>query len=94
MTRLEAIRAIRSGKRLERIFTPETHGVTGQFLVMLYSPKDCDFPGEGARRRIAMADHIRIGSTHCLFFAGGAPHWLHLYPKQLLGFIRRNYPRT
>lgn len=93
MTRLEAIRSVRNGGRLERTFTPEEHKTTQQFFVLIYSPKDCDFPYSGVRQRVAQADHLRIGPIHCLFFSGGHPHWLHLYPKQLLSFIKRNYPR-
>jgi hypothetical protein len=87
MTRLEVIRAIRKGTRIDTIFTPEQHGVSTQLMVMLYHLDICDFPRE------RQDGHERIGPIHCLFYSGGAPRWIHITPKQLLGFIRRNYPR-
>jgi hypothetical protein len=88
MTRLEAIRSIRKGERLEEVFTPKEHGVSRQFVVMLYHIKNCDLPRASSRE-----GHKSIGPIHCMFFSGGTPRWLHVTPKQLLGFIRRNYPR-
>jgi hypothetical protein len=87
MTRLEAIRAIRNGTRVDTLFTPEEHGVSGKFMVMIYHLDICDFP------RARQEAHDRIGPIHCLFYSGGSPHWIHITPKQLLGFIRRNYSR-
>ncbi len=87
MTRLEAIQHVRQGGRLEVVFRPDTHGTSQSFVVMMYHTDICDFPRE---RQDA---HERIGPIHCMFWAGNRPHWIHVSPKQLLGFIRRNYPR-
>lgn len=87
MNRREAAHAIREGKRLEVTFTPETHGIVQAFIVMVYHTDVCDFPRE------RLHHHATIGPIHCLFWSGGHPHWLHITPKQLLGFIRRNFPR-
>lgn len=87
MTRFQAIQAIREGKRLEVVFNPETHGVSQGFVVMVYHTEICDFP------RQRQPHHESIGPIHCLFWGGGRPSWVHITPKQLLGFIRRNYSR-
>ncbi len=87
MTRLEAIKAVRRGERIDAIFTPDSHGVSRNIIVAMYYVDVCDFP---RRRR---SDHETIGPIHCMFFAGGYPDWVHITPKQLLGFIRRNFPR-
>lgn len=87
MTRLEAIKKIRKGERIEASFRPETHGVSTELFVMMYHMDICDF------RRERQYQHATIGPIHCMFWSGGTPHWLHISPKQVLGFIRRNYPR-
>lgn len=87
MTRLEAIRAVRKGTRIDTLFTPKEHGVTQQFIVMIYHLDICDF------KRTRREGHERIGPIHCMFYSGGTPQWIHITSKQLLGFIKRNYPR-
>lgn len=87
MTRLEAIKTVRSGQGVHVSFTPETHGVTQSLLIRVVHVKDCDF------RRERQEEHERIGPIHAMFWSISVPFWLHLYPKQLLGFIRRNFPR-
>lgn len=87
MTRKEAIQKIRKGERLEVVFTPEQHGVSQGFVVMLYHTEICDFP------RQRLHHHATIGPIHCMFWSGGNPRWIHISPKQLLGFIKRNFPR-
>lgn len=86
MTRLEAIKSVRKGERLDVVFTPQQHGVSDQFLVAMFYMGICNFP------RHRQPDHDRIGPIHCLFFSG-VGHWIHVTPKQLLGFIRRNFTR-
>lgn len=86
MTRLEAIRKIRKGETIEVLFTPEEHGVSSSFMVSVHYLDICNFSRHKRR------GHETIGPIHCLFFSG-APFWIHITPKQLLGFIRRNYLR-
>jgi hypothetical protein len=88
MTRLEAIKKIRKGERLEVMFTPETHpGVSQGFIIMMYYVQFCDFPREKQQGHDS-------GPIHCMFFSGMRPFWIHITPHQVLGFIRRNYPRN
>lgn len=86
MTRLEAIKHVRRGERLDVMFTPDQHGVTSSFMVAVYYMDVCNFP------RARRPDHDRIGPIHLLFFSGSAI-WIHITPKQLLGFIKRNFLR-
>lgn len=87
MTRLEAIKKVRSGEGIQVSFSPLTHGVVNDLLVRVVYVKDCDF----SRRR--QNEHERIGPIHAMFWSINVPFWLHLMPSQVLGFIRRNFPR-
>ncbi len=87
MTRLEAIRYVRSGQRLIKIFWPDWDGVSSELEVWINYQKICDY----SRRR--QPEHDRIGPIHVRFWSGSTPHWIHITPKQLLGFIKRNYAR-
>ena len=88
MTRLEAIRHIRNGGRLVRIFYPEWDGVNGELEVWLEYRAVCS----GFSRQHEH-QHVTIGPIHVRFWETAWPHWIHATPKQLLGFIKRNYPR-
>jgi hypothetical protein len=85
MTRQEAIQKVNSGERIEVVFTPEQHGVSQGFVVMIYQTSICDFP------RQRQNHHESIGPIHCMFWSGGHPHWIHISAEQLLGFINRNF---
>lgn len=87
MTRLEAIRAIRRGDRLEKDFSAKLYGIERDIEVWIRKEDTCNF---SKRRR---HEHKTIGPIHLRLWAVGNPHWLHITPKQLLGFIRRNYSR-
>jgi hypothetical protein len=87
MTRLEAIRRIRNGERLIKQFWPDWDGVERELEVWINHQDHCDF------RRSRQDEHSRIGPLHLRFWSVSWPHWIHITPKQLLGFIRRNYPR-
>lgn len=88
MTRLEAIKSIRRGERLEKDFSAKLYGIERDIEVWISYSKNCS--GFQARRR---HEHHTIGPIHLRFWSVAYPHWLHITPKQLLGFIRRNYPR-
>jgi hypothetical protein len=88
MTRLEAIHCLRHDHgTLIRMFGKDD-GLSGEgFEVWIRIEEICNF----TRRR--QPDHIKYGPIHLRLSAGWPPHWLHITPKQLLGFIRRNYQR-
>ena len=89
MTRLEAIRLVRSGQYLETYFYPETSGVVQTVQVWVqYEPGPCN--GFSKRR---VFEHDAYGPIHVRLWSVGHPDWVHISPKQLLSFIRRNYPR-
>jgi len=88
MTRLEAIQKIRRGERLIVVISAETNGIERDIEVWINYEESCS--GFQARRR---HEHQSIGPLHLRFWAVSMPDWLHINPKQLLGFIRRNYPR-
>lgn len=87
MTRLEAIKHIRAGRQLNKVFGPDMYGVVRTLEVMIQYTKYCDYP----RRR--MWQHEEIGPIHVRLDSIWPPHWIHITPKQLLGFIRRNFKR-
>lgn len=87
MTRLEAIRAIRRGERLEKDFSAKLYGIERDIEVWISKEDSCNFQ---KRRK---HEHKTIGPLHLRFWSVAYPHWLHITSKQLLGFIRRNYPR-
>lgn len=87
MTRLEAIRAIRRGGKLEVDYSAKLYGIERDMEVSISKETTCNFQ---KRRR---HEHHTIGPLHLRFWAVSTPHWLHITSKQLLGFIRRNYPR-
>lgn len=88
MTRLEAIRFLRAGNALIKQFTPENDGVSMELEVRIYAVDICDF----SRHR--QPEHESIGPIHLRFWEGRNPDWIHISHKQLLGFIKRNYPRS
>lgn len=89
MTRLEAIRVVRSGKYLETTFDPETSGVVQHLQVWVqYETGPCN--GFSKRR---VFEHDAYGPIHVRFWSVSWPDWIHINSKQLLSFIRRNYPR-
>lgn len=87
MTRLEAIRHLRNGGRLEKIFRPDWDGVERELEVRMIYRHWCDFP------RDQQWKHKAHGPIHVRLWSASWPNWIHISPKQLLGFIRRNYPR-
>jgi hypothetical protein len=89
MTRLEAIKVVRSGQYLETYFYPDTSGVVQTVQVWIgYEPGACR--GFSKRR---LFEHTDYGPIHVRLWSVGYPDWVHINPKQLLSFIRRNYPR-
>lgn len=87
MTRLEAIRAIRSGGRLIKTFHPDWYGVELPLEVHLSHRDWCDFPHEHTW------GHEVHGPVHVLFVSPGRGRYIHASVKQLRSFIKRNYPR-
>lgn len=88
MTRLEAIKLIRNGGELVKQFRPDWDGVEKDLEVRLVYQKSCS--GFSLRR---VHEHHTHGPIHVRLWSVAWPDWLHISPKQLLGFIRRNYPR-
>lgn len=87
MTRLEAIKAIRSGQPLKKVYHPWWDGVFNELEVAIQYQQYCNF------QRSRLDEHTRIGPIHVRFWSGEHPHWIHIYPWQLLGWIKRTYPR-
>lgn len=87
MTRLEAIRAIRKGQRLIVEFSADYHGIERDLEVWVSKEDSCNFS------KTRKHEHQSIGPIHVRLWEVSHPHWLHITPKQLLGFIRRNYSR-
>jgi hypothetical protein len=87
MTRLEAIKLVRRGERLIKQFWPDWDGVERPLEVWINHRDTCDFSHS------RQGEHTRIGSLHLRFWSTAYPHWIHITPKQLLSFIRRNYLR-
>lgn len=87
MTRLEAIRSIRRGQKLIKMFYPEWDGVERELEVRISHRPWCDYP------RREQWKHEAHGPVHVRLWGAGPPIWIHISAKQLLGFIKRNYPR-
>jgi len=87
MTRLEAIRIINSGRTLKKIYFPDQDGVFNELEVAIQYQKYCNF------QRSRQEEHARIGPIHLRFWSGAITHWIHIYPKQLLRWIKRTYHR-
>jgi hypothetical protein len=87
ITRLQAIREIRLGRELKKTYRPETDGVSGELEVIIQYTKYCDF------QRAKQWAHQEVGPIHVRFWSGSNPHWIHITPKQLLGWIKRTYSR-
>lgn len=87
MTRLEAIRWVRGGQTLSKVFTSEADLVSQTLEVWVRHTVICDYV------RHKQPAHENIGPLHVRFWSGAMPHWIHISPKQLLSFIKRNFPR-
>jgi hypothetical protein len=87
MNRLEAIKSLRAGNGLSITFTPAQHGVSSDFLTIIRLENQCDL------NERFWKNHAAYGPLHMGFISGSVFTWIHITPKQLLGFIRRNYPK-
>lgn len=87
MTRLEAIKAIRNGESLTVDFSAKLYGIERDIEIWIRKENSCNFQ---KRRK---QEHKTIGPIHLRLWSVASPHWLHITPKQLLGFIRRNFTR-
>ncbi len=87
MNRLQAIKHIRAGQTLVKIFEEDRYGIDGELVIWLRYMDICDF---GRTKKQA---HDNVGPIHCRFWEGGKPHWIHISPKQVLSFIKRNFSR-
>jgi len=86
MKRIEVIKKIRAGLAIYYTFDSNYYGLDNNLTVSLYYHKDCNM----ARHK--MIDHQNIGPIHMDFFSGSV-RTIHVSPKQVLNFIRRNYPK-
>jgi hypothetical protein len=88
MTRLQAIKYIRAGGTLIKLFEANRYGIEDNLEVWLRHQDICDFD------RVKRIEHDTIGSVHLrLCSEGGKPNWLHITPMQVLHFLKRNYGR-
>ena len=87
MNRLEVIKYIRSGQTLIKFFDKSSYGIDEDIEIWLRYHSICDFS------RAKTQAHDKIGPIHCRLWAGGKPHWIHVSPRQVLSFIKRNYNR-
>jgi hypothetical protein len=86
MTRLEAIKLIRTGQTLTTTFYANKDGMFNDLEVWIRYQEFCDFNHYKQEPHKKMPLHLR-------FWSGSTVNWLHISPKQLLAFIKRNYNR-